>query len=152
MAQDLKDHRIMRVGLGIQLPQPLTNGGAVFADKGLAHVILDMDGFGRRRRGAARGWDQAPADNSDENEAGCGNRGAHWGEVEHREWRALDVAAEAGDDYVRRRADEGDQAAQDGAEGDRHQNLGGGPLGPGRRRQGGRHQQRQCPHVVHDGG
>ena len=82
-----------------------------------------------------------------------GQRPADRQEVEHgKTVQPFAAVAETGDDQVRRGADEGGGAAEDGAEGKRHEHLARGQPEPAGELDGDRHEQGQRADIVHEAG
>ena len=138
----------------VQGPLDLAQGHggnlAVRGDTGLGQVgagleSLDARLFARRH--------QPPADEHDEQHAGQGHRPADRQEVEHgKTVQPFAAVAETGDDQVRRGADEGGGAAEDGAEGERHEHLARRQPEPAGELDGDRHEQGQRTDIVHEAG
>ncbi len=132
-----------------ELADGFTHGLAV-----LGHDRLGEVGAGDEllRAGALACGHEPPADQRDEDHARGGDGDARRGEVEHGEAAALGASPKAGHDEIGRRADERGHAAEDGAEGERHEHAARREFEFLRDLDGGGHEQRERAHVVHEGG
>ncbi len=100
----------------------------------------------------ARGRNEPPAYEHDEEHADDGAHPAHGREIEHPVRFSERLVTERTDDDIRRCADERHHAADDGRKRERHERQGGASLGVRCRLDVHRHEQRQSRHVVHHRG
>ena len=114
------------------------------------HVVLNVQRIAEGQRRFA-GRNQPPADQGDKECPGHGYRQPDQGEVEHLEGIAHLLLAEVGNYDVGRRAYEGGHPAQQGGEGQGHEEAGGGMLAPVGHPNHHRQQQADRADVVHKG-
>ncbi len=150
LADHADDGGVDVAGQLFDLVDGLADRVGTFGNARLGDVILEVEQLLRRQPLAPHRRDQAPAGEGDEDEAGDRHRGPDRGEVEHAERIAGGLVAEGRDDDVGRRADHGDQAAENGAERQRHEHHGRRLLGLGGGLYRHRHQQGERADVVHD--
>lgn len=93
---------------------------------------------------------QAPADQADEEHANDGHREADRGEIENGVLTHPGFGAKPRDDQVGRRADQGDHAAENGRERQRHQHPARRQVLFRRHLQGDGHQQGKRANIVHE--
>ena len=131
------------------LQQRHAHGFGFFRHLGFSQIAAGFKSFDIRARARRH---QTPADQGDKGNAGQRHRHAHGAEIEHAKALGRTVLhAERRHDQVWRRADQRGHATQNGAEGDRHQQLAGHDaltLGDLKRH---RHQKRERADVIHEG-
>ncbi len=131
----------------LDLAQGLALGHATFLDPGLGQVVAGIEAGGIADLASG---DQAPAEQGDEQHAGQRHGDTDRAEVEHGEGAVAVLCAKAGDDQVRWRADQRGHAAEDGAEGQRHEDAPRRHFQARGDLQGDGHQQGEGADVVHE--
>ncbi len=136
----------------VQLTDALSGHRAALGDVHFGDVILQVEELFARIVLRAIGRNEPPADEHDEEQADDGAHSANRRKIEHPVGFAQRLEAICRDDDVRRGADEGHHAAENGCEGQRHERQRGAALGVRSRLHIHRHQQRKRRDIVHHRG